>query len=83
MEANSNKSLAPLSSQTFTLPIMVNRDAVMASANDIVITGIAEYRFKGYIMTPVGELPITESGRLTAYQALAFLQAALFADNRN
>jgi LEA14-like dessication related protein len=82
LEANSKKSLAPLSTQTFTVPIVVNSDAVMTSANDIMLTGIAEYRFKGYMMTPVGELPIAESGRLTADQILIFLQATLFADNR-
>jgi LEA14-like dessication related protein len=82
MEANSKKSLAPLSTQTFTVPIVVNRDAVMASANEIIITGIAQYRFKGYMMTPVGELPITESGRLTTAQVLTFLQVTLFADKR-
>jgi LEA14-like dessication related protein len=80
LEANSKKSLAPLSTQTFTVPIVVNSDAVMTSANDIMLTGVAEYRFKGYMMTPVGELPITESGQLTTDQILAFLQATLLAD---
>ena len=44
LEANSKKSLVPLSPQTFTVPIVVNSDAVMTSANDIMLTGVAESR---------------------------------------
>lgn len=54
-----------LSTQNFTITIIVNSDAVIKSANDIMQTGIAE------------------SGRLTTDQIITFLQATLFAHNRN
>jgi len=83
LEANSKKDLAPLSTQTFIVPVIVKTDAVMTSAEDILLTGVANYRFKGYMMTPIGELPILESGQLTAEQVLTFLQATLFARSRS
>jgi len=79
LDANSKKSLAPLATQVFTVPINVNTEALMTAANDVMLTGIADYRFKGYMMTPVGELPITESGQLTAEQILTLIRATLFA----
>ncbi len=82
LEANSKKSLAPLSSQVFTVPVNVKTDALMTAANDVVLTGIAEYKFKGYMMTPVGEQLLTESGQLTADQIITLLQATLFATPR-
>ena len=82
LEANSKKSLAPLSTQTFTVPVKVDVDATLQSANDIMLSGIADYEFNGYMMTPVGELPINESGRLTADQILTLLQAVIFSQSQ-
>ena len=78
LKANSKKSLAALSSRIFTVPITVDTDATIESANNIMLTGIAEYEFSGYMMTPDGEIPINKSGQLSAEQSLVFLQAILF-----
>ena len=78
LEANSKKSLAALSTQTFIVPITVDTNATVESANNIILTGIAEYEFNGYMMTPVGEIPVNKSGQLSAEQLLVFLQMILF-----
>ena len=78
LEASSKKSLAALSTQIFTVPITVDTDATVESANNIMLTGIAKYEFNGYMMTPVGEIPINKAGQLTAEQILVFIQAILF-----
>jgi hypothetical protein len=44
------------------VPITVDTDATVESANNIMLTGIAEYEFNGYMMTPVGEIPINKAG---------------------
>jgi LEA14-like dessication related protein len=82
LEAKSKKSLAALSSQLFTVPVTVNTNSVMSSAQEIMLSRVAKYRFKGYMMTPVGELPISESGQLTTDQILTLLQATIFAQNQ-
>ena len=82
LEASSKKSLAALSTQTFTVPIKVMTDATVQSANAVMLTGIADYEFSGYMMTPVGEIPLSKSGRLTSEQVLTFLYATLFSQGQ-
>lgn len=60
------RSITPIYRRRISaITIIVNSDAVIKSANDIMQTGIAE------------------SGRLTTDQIITFLQATLFAHNRN
>ena len=77
VEASSKKSLAAHSTQIYTVPINVDLDSLMNAAAGVMIQGSAKYSFKGYMMTPVGEMPILEEGELTAEQILAFLNATL------
>ena len=77
VEASSKKSLAAHSTQIYTVPINVDLDSLMNAAAGVMIQGSAKYSFKGYMMTPVGEMPISEEGELSAEQILAFLNAML------
>jgi LEA14-like dessication related protein len=83
IEANSKKSLAAHSTQTFRVPIDVDVDTAQQAANNVMITGDAFYAFKGYMMTPIGELPINETGQLTAEQILTFIRTLLFSQSLN
>ena len=77
IEANGKKSLGPHDTQVFSVPIIVKPDALLKASNDVMINGSAHYKFKGYMMTPVGELPIEDEGELTQAQILSFFQAVL------
>jgi len=77
LSANSPKSLAAQSSQVFTVPIKVNVDNLMLALNQILISGDASYRFSGYMMTPIGELPIEQQGALSNEQIMALFQTLL------
>jgi hypothetical protein len=78
LQATSKSSLAALSTQTFKVPISVKPDAMLLSAQQILLSGRAEYLFKGYMMTPVGELPIQHQGQLDSQQIVFLLNTILF-----
>ncbi len=78
LQATSKSSLAAFSTQTFKVPISVKPDAMLLSAQQIFISGQAEYLFKGYMMTPVGELPIRYQGQLDSQQIVFLLNTILF-----
>ncbi|HHA19635.1 MAG: hypothetical protein DRQ39_04980 [Gammaproteobacteria bacterium] len=77
IEATSNNSLAAQATQMFTVPVEIDPDALMNAATGVMIQGQAKYSFKGYMMTPIGEMPITEEGELTTEQILALLSTTL------
>lgn len=77
LSANSKKSLAAQSTQLFTVPVSVNVDNLLLSIDTVLKSGIAHYQFQGYMMTPVGELPIEQHGELSNEQILILLQALL------
>jgi len=64
IDANSKHSLAANSEQTFTVPVDINTKNVMPIAQQILLSGKAQYSLKGYAMTPVGELPFEQQGEL-------------------
>jgi len=78
LEATSKASLAALSTQTFKVPISVKPNAIITAANQILLSGQAHYHFKGYMMTPVGELPIEHQGQLDSQQIVLLLNTILF-----
>lgn len=77
IEATSNNSLKAHGTQMFTVPVKVDPDALMNAAAGVMMQGRAKYIFKGYMMTPVGEIPVTQEGELTAEQIIVLIQATL------
>lgn len=77
LSANSKKSLAAQSTQLFTVPVSINVANLLLSIDTVLKSGVAHYQFKGYMMTPVGELPIEQHGELSNEQILVLLQALL------
>lgn len=77
LSANSKKSLAAQSTQLFTVPVNVDLDNLLIAIDTVLKSGVAHYQFQGYMMTPVGELPIEQHGELTNEQILILLQAIL------
>ncbi|MDF1589347.1 MAG: LEA type 2 family protein [Gammaproteobacteria bacterium] len=77
LSASSNKSLAAKSTQGFTVPVSVNIDNLFGVIQQIIMSGTAEYRFQGYMMTPIGELPIEQQGTLSDEQVLLLLQTIM------
>lgn len=77
IEALSKKSLAAHASQIFTVPIIIKPEQLANASTNVIVSGVANYRFKGYMMTPVGELPIEHKAHLTNQQILTFVQTIL------
>lgn len=77
LSATSKKSLAAMTTQRFTVPVSVNIDNLSNTVQQIVMSGQADYRFQGYMMTPVGDLPLEEKGSLTEQQIMMLIQTIL------
>ncbi|MBE0439202.1 MAG: LEA type 2 family protein [Gammaproteobacteria bacterium] len=77
LNASSKKSLAAQSTQLFTVPVSVNLDNLLLSMDSVLKSGVAHYQFQGYMMTPVGDLPIEQHGELSNDQILVLLHALL------
>ena len=77
VEATSKKSLGAYATQMFTVPIEVDPTELMNAVVGIMMQRQAKYSFNGYMMTPVGEMPITQEGELSSEQINAFLNATL------
>jgi LEA14-like dessication related protein len=77
IEALGKKSLGAHEAQIFTVPVTVKPDELNNASNNVLMSGVASYRFKGYMMSPVGEIPVEHQGQLTREQILAFFQAVI------
>ncbi len=77
IEALSKQSLAAHDTQVFTVPVIIKPDQLSEASNSVMLTGAAHYRFKGQMMTPVGELPVEYEDYMTKQQILHFFQAIL------
>jgi len=77
IEALGKKSLGPLETQLFTVPVSVQPDELVNASANVMMSGVANYRFKGYMMSPVGEVPVEHEGQLSREQMLSFFQAVM------
>ncbi|MFT7414275.1 MAG: LEA14-like dessication related protein [Methylophagaceae bacterium] len=77
IEALGKKSLGAHETQLFTVPVIVRPDQLVKASTNVILSGAANYRFKGYMMSPVGEIPIEHQGQLTAEQILSFFQSVM------
>tara|TARA_R110001606_G_scaffold395664_2_gene568386 strand:+ start:3626 stop:4114 length:489 start_codon:yes stop_codon:yes gene_type:complete len=77
IEALSKKSLGAHETQLITVPVIVKPDELANASTNVMMSGVANYRFKGYMMSPVGEIPVEHQGQLTREQMLSFFQAVV------
>lgn len=77
LEALSKKSLGAHDTQIFTVPVTVKPDELSNAGTNVMMSGVANYRFKGYMMSPVGEIPVEHEGQLTKEQMFSFFQAII------
>jgi LEA14-like dessication related protein len=77
LEALSKKSLDAHDTQIFTVPVTVKPDGLSNASTNVMMSGIANYRFKCYMMSPVGEIPVEHEGQLTKEQMFSFFQAVI------
>lgn len=77
IEALSKKSLAAHDTQIFSVPVVIKPEQLTNASSNIMLSGIAHYRFKGHMMTSVGELPVEYEDQLTKQQIMNFIQVVL------
>lgn len=77
IEALGKKSLGAHETQLFTVPVIVNPDELINASTSVMMMGVANYRFKGYMMSPIGETPVEHQDQLTRAQILSFFQAVM------
>lgn len=65
LAAESSASLAAQSTQTVTLPIKLNTNALSAAVKKGLTSGKTAYSFNGGVNTSVGEVPLSKSGELS------------------
>ena len=63
--AETDKSLAAHATQTVTLPIAFDTDALIDAAQSVFTNREAKYNFSGGIGTSVGQLPFSKQGELS------------------
>lgn len=63
--AQFEEHLAAQSSQTVTLPIKLNTDALGAAIRKALMTGRAAYTFNGGVSSSVAEVPVSKTGELS------------------
>lgn len=77
IEALGKKSLGAYETRIFTVPVTVQPDELTNASSNVMLSGVANYRFKGYMMSPVGEIPVEHEGQLTTEQIFSFFQAVI------
>lgn len=77
VEALGKKSLDANETRVFTVPVTVKPNELTNASTNVLMSGVANYRFKGYMMSPVGEIPVEHKGQLTKEQLLTFFQAVM------
>jgi len=71
IEAESDQNLAALSTQTVTVPIALDTNALIEAAQSVLTKRQANYNFNGGVKTPVGKIPFSKSGELSAQEILS------------
>ncbi len=71
LDAESNQSLAALSTQTFSVPIKLDTNALIEAAGSVLTNRQAIYNFNGGVKTPVGKIPFSKSGELSVTEIIS------------
>lgn len=73
MKATSDTQLGAQQTQTVTLPVQLNTDALINAAKGALSTQQVNYRFSGGIETSAGKLPVTKAGHLSLTDLMSAL----------
>jgi LEA14-like dessication related protein len=73
LEAESDQNLAALSTQTVTVPIALDTNALIEAAQSVFTQRQANYNFNGGVKTPVGKIPFSKSGELSVTEIISTL----------
>lgn len=73
LEAESDQNLAAHSTQTVSVPISLDTNALIDAAKDVLISRQAQYNFNGGVKTPVGKVPFSKSGDLSIQDVISSL----------
>ncbi len=73
IEAESDQNLAALSTQTVTVPIALDTNALIEAAQSVFTQRQAQYNFNGGVKTPVGKIPFSKSGELSVTEIISTL----------
>jgi LEA14-like dessication related protein len=71
LEAQSEQSLAAYGTQTVTLPVSLDPNALLTAAKSVLFKGKANYNFNGNVGTSLGQVPFTKEGELSAKDILS------------
>ena len=66
VEAQSEQHLTAYGTQTVTLPVSLNPNALLTAAKSVLLQGRANYNFNGNVGTSLGQVPFTKNGELSA-----------------
>jgi LEA14-like dessication related protein len=71
LEAQSEQHLAAYGTQTVTLPVSLDPNALLEAAKSVLLQGKANYNFNGNVSTSLGQVPFTKEGELSAKDILS------------
>lgn len=73
LDAESDQSLAAKATQTVTVPVQLDTDALLEAAKSVFTKRKAEYNFSGGAQTSVGKIPFSTSGELSVQEIISSL----------
>lgn len=73
LEASSDQSLASQATQTLTVPVQLDTDALLEAAKSVFTKRQAKYNFSGGVETSVGQIPFSTSGDLSVQEIISSL----------
>ncbi|MFK8068161.1 MAG: LEA type 2 family protein [Gammaproteobacteria bacterium] len=73
LDASSDQSLAANTTQTVTVPVQLDQNALLEAAKSVFTKRQANYNFNGGVKTSVGKIPFSKSGELSVQEILSSL----------
>ncbi len=73
VEASSEQKLVAYGTQTVTLPISLNTNALIDAAQSVLTEQQARYSFKGGVDTSIGKIPFSKTGELSVEDVISGL----------
>ena len=71
LEQQSEQSLATYGTQSVTLPVSLDLNALLTAAKSVLFKCKANYNFDGNVGSSLGQVPFTKEGELSAKDILS------------